>query len=103
MHDAWLFFSRWGSVLGVTFDIIGAVLVYVGVRINFRQAAMLEDIKVGKTIDDIGAPEILMWNEQQAVARARERVRAARWARVGLVFFIVGFALQAIGSWPKGS
>lgn len=92
---------KWGSVLGIAFDIVGAVLVFIGVRISFRQAAMLEQIKQVQTFDDMGAPDVLMWNSGQAQARARERVRASRWAGAGLAFFIVGFMLQGIGGWPK--
>jgi hypothetical protein len=95
------FMVKWGSVLGVAFDIVGAVVVYVGVRISFRQAAMLEQIKQVETIDDMGAPDVLMWNSGQAQARARDRVRASRWAGAGLAFFIFGFLLQGIGGWPK--
>jgi len=93
--------QTWGAVVGLGFDIVGATLVYLGVRTPLRQAFLLERHVVGETIDDIGAPELLAKNEAFQRDRARERRRASQSAWWGLVFFVLGFALQAISAWPK--
>jgi hypothetical protein len=95
------FIRTWGAVVGLAFDITGAVLVYVGVRTPLRQALLLERNVIEETIDDVGAPELIEKNEAFNRKRAAERVRASRYAWVGLICFIVGFALQAVSAWPK--
>lgn len=101
--DVFQFFRTWSGVIGLGFDIAGAALVYLGVRAPLRQALLLERQIVEETIDDIGAPDLLAKNEAFNRDRALERVRAARFAWLGLVCFIVGFALQAISAWPKAT
>jgi hypothetical protein len=101
MADAWLFVRTWGSVIGLAFDIAGALLVYAGVRVTLARAFQLEDIPVAKLYDDLGSPEMIKKHERLNAERAAERVRASRWAQYGLALFLVGFTLQAIGSWPK--
>src|SRR6267143_3207944 len=96
-----VFLAKWSSVLGVTIDILGAVLVYVGVRIGIAKATALEQIALGETIDEYGSGDLLNRNAELSAARAQERVRAARWAAFGLACFVIGFVLQGIGSWPK--
>jgi hypothetical protein len=87
--------------VGLLFDILGAGLVYVGVCITIRRAAAIETIHQIQTIDDMGDPDLLRKNSAVAEDRARERVRASAWAGAGLISFLVGFTLQAIGAWPK--
>ena len=101
MAELWLFLRTWGSVIGLAFDIAGALLVYIGVRVTIARAFALEDIPVAKLFDDLGSPEMVEKHERLNDARAAERLRASRWARYGLVLFLVGFVLQAVGSWPK--
>jgi hypothetical protein len=101
--EVFQFFRTWGAVIGLGFDITGAVLIYLGVRTHLQQALLLERHIVEETIDDIGAPELLAKNETFNLDRAFERVRAARFAWIGLVCFIIGFALQAISAWPKAA
>ncbi|MEK6592185.1 MAG: hypothetical protein AABZ67_03785 [Pseudomonadota bacterium] len=93
--------QTWGSVFGLGFDIVGAVLVYLGVRTTLRQAFLLERRVVEETVDDIGAPELIAKNEAFNRDRARERARASQSAWWGLVFFVLGFALQAVSAWPN--
>jgi hypothetical protein len=93
--------QAWSGVVGLAFDIVGAILVYLGVRTPLRQAFLLERQVVGKTIDEIGAPEVVAKNEAFQRDRARERTRASQSAWWGLVFFVLGFALQAVSAWPK--
>lgn len=99
--EFWLFLRTWGSVIGLAFDIIGACLVYIGVRTSLAEALRLEAPVVPMTINDIGGANIVQKAREASNLRAQERLRAKHWALVGLVFFLLGFLLQAIGSWPK--
>jgi hypothetical protein len=96
-----LFLEKWASVVGLALDIIGALLVYRGVHITVAKASALEQLELAKLIDDISSDEIIARNERLVNDRANERLRARNWAGFGLVCFIVGFALQTIGNWPK--
>ena len=100
--ELWLQLRTWGSVIGLAFDIVGAILVYYGIRINIDKADALEQVKVPVLMDDLGSPENIRENQLLSRGRAFERVRASRWAAAGLLCFLLGFVLQAIGSWPKG-
>lgn len=97
----WPVLRAWGSVIGLAFDIAGACLVYIGVRTSLPEALRLEAPVVPMTIDDIGGANIVQRATESSNQRAQERLRAKRWSLAGLVFLILGFLLQAIGSWPK--
>ena len=99
--EFWLFLRTWGAVIGLAFDIAGACFVYVGVRTSLAEALRLEAPVVPMTIADIGGNDIVQRANAASNLRAQERLRAKIWSLVGLVFFIMGFLLQAIGSWPK--
>lgn len=99
--EALSFLRTWVSVIGLGFDMVGAILIYVGVRMSLTDALVLEKPVVAMTIDDIGGAKALAAAHAASERRARERVRAARWALAGLTLFLLGFVLQAIGSWPK--
>jgi hypothetical protein len=93
--------KRWGSVIGIGFDILAACLVWYGVRINIAKANALEEVALLHTFDDLGSPNNLARNEELSSARAAERVRASRWATIGLALFILGFLFQLLGDWPR--
>lgn len=97
------FVQTWGHVIGLSLDIVGATLVYRGVRTPLRQAFLLERQVVGESIAEIGAPELLAQNEVFKRDRARERSRASQYAWWGFVFFVVGFLIQTISVWPKSA
>ncbi|MCL5669212.1 MAG: hypothetical protein M1392_04370 [Gammaproteobacteria bacterium] len=99
--EIWCFLSTWGAVIGLALDIGGACLVYVGVRTSLAEALRLEAPIVPMTIDDIGGEGMVQRANEASTRRAEERLRAKRWSLVGLAFFLLGFLLQAISSWPK--
>lgn len=95
------FLTTWGCVLGLCLDVVGTVVVFLGVRISIEKANALEEVELPRLMDDIGSPENLQRNKHLSLNRAKERVRASQWAGAGLICFLAGFLLQAIGSWPK--
>lgn len=98
--EVFQFAQTWGAVIGLGFDIMGAIFVYLSVRTTLREAFLLERQEVGESKDAIGAPELAAKNESFKRDRVRERTRASRIGWWGLVSFIVGFALQAVSAWP---
>lgn len=101
LTESWQFLRTWGSVIGLAFDIGGACLVYVGVRTSLAEALRLEAPLVAMSIFDIGGQDMVERANAASHLKAQERLRAKRWSLAGLVFFLLGFVLQAIGSWPK--
>ncbi len=99
--ELWSFLRTWGSVLGLGLDIVGAGLVYFGVSVTIAKANALEEVEMPRLLGDLGSPENLERNKQLSLSRAAERIRAGRWAAAGLWCFVFGFALQAVGSWPR--
>lgn len=100
LDQIWPFLRTWGSVIGLALDIAGACLVYVGVRTSLAEALRIEAPVVPMTIDDIGGASIVQRANEASTLKAQERLRAKRWSLAGLAFFVLGFLLQAIGSWP---
>ncbi len=101
LTEIWLFLRTWGSVIGLAFDIGGACLVYSGVRTSLAEAHRLEAPVVPMTFDDIGGEGMVQRANEASNQRVQERLRAKRRSCFGLVLFILGFLLQAIGNWPK--
>lgn len=101
LDQIWPFLRTWGSVVGLAFDIGGACLAYVGIRTSLAEALRLEAPIVPMTMDDLGGESIVRRANEASNLRAQERLRAKRWSLAGLAFFVIGFLLQAVGSWPK--
>lgn len=99
--DTWSFIRTWGAVVGPGFDIVGAILVFKGVHVTIYRARALERTAPVVLIDDVGSPEIVEKNERFELERAKERLRASRWAAAGLAFLVLGFLCQVLAGWPR--
>lgn len=95
------FLSRWASFTGLMFDIAGAFIVCYGVHITLIKAESLESVVIPMTLGDIGGEGIIEKAELAKRLRVKERISARNYSWLGLACFVVGFLLQAIGSWPK--
>lgn len=93
--------KTWASVIGLFFDIVGAVIVWFSVRITIEKANALEEVALPISFDGVGSPENIKENKILSEKRAKERVRASKLALIGLGFFITGFCIQAYGSLPN--
>ena len=82
---------RWFSVAGLSLDLIGAVLLLSSAIVSRNTALELGVMRLGSEI-----PE-----ENIALSAVKERLLHSRLAKYGLVFLVVGFFLQAVGSWPR--
>ncbi len=82
---------KWYSVVGLTLDAIGALVIVYGVFISKR--------KVGALIKDAKPYYSEKPNEQSP--SIRDRILQSRFAKVGAVLLFVGFVLQIIGNWPR--
>ncbi len=100
MDEVCCFIIKWGTVIGLGLDILGAYFVYLGIKINNKEAIKLEEIKMPVTIGDIGSPENETSNQELSQNRANERIKANKWAKLGLFFFVMGFLFQGISNWP---
>ena len=101
LNNFLLFLRTWGAVIGLVFDIAGACFVYMGVRTTLVEALHIEASVLPEDLYAVGSREIGQRAEEGSLRRAQERLRAKRWSRFGLVFFVLGFVLQAVGGWPK--
>lgn len=94
----WL--KTWSGVLGPALDLVGAGLVYYGVRIKLDRAEELERVASVIRIPALGNASD-QFNASLSHDRATERVRAGKWAMAGLALFALGFGLQVFAAWPQ--
>ncbi len=93
--------QTWGGVIGPAFDIVGAILIYCGVRIGIHRARVLEETPVIKTFNDLGSKKNIEDNQALSEGRAVERVKAGNFATIGLFCLVIGFVLQILANWPN--
>lgn len=80
----------WVSVIGLSFDLVGAFILAYGLFISEDGALELGQSRFsGDTKKaNLQLPQV------------RDRLRQSRNAKIGVSFLIVGFALQIIANWP---
>jgi hypothetical protein len=76
---------EWLNVLGLAFDLAGAVVIAVGVVASGDQIKRVTSTAYG------GAN----------LATIADRRKQSRYAIAGLGLLCLGFVLQLIGSWPR--
>lgn len=97
--DFWSFLRAWGGVLGLSLDILGAAIIYLGVRVTEQRALGLEWYEVH---DIEGVTNSKLLERRRRIKRGvLERLRASRSAGAGLILLVIGFVFQFIGNWPK--
>ena len=83
--------SRWFSVVGLVFDICGAFVLTKAVIVSKHDAVELGVMNLSGNTEE----------ENLTLPAVQDRLKQARFAKIGLALLFVGFALQLIGSWPK--
>lgn len=80
----------WLTLLGLGFDIIGAVFLIYGLIVSKEKAVDLGVSRlVGTSLDNLELPAV------------KDRIKQSRNAVIGLAFLVVGFFLQMLGQWPS--
>jgi len=81
------FNPNWISLLGLTFDIAGAIVLAKGIFISKK---MVEKISVprwgGKEEDNLKLP------------LAQDRIAQMKYAKAGIILMGIGFTIQALGN-----
>jgi len=83
---------RWWNVVGLTLNVIGALVVGWGFLITPAAAERRGQVVLG------GAPGD---QRNRELSQVRERIAAARNTLTGLLLVVVGFLCQMYGSWPR--
>ena len=86
---------RWLTVIGLTFDIVGVVVIAVGVFAPKKQ--LIEQHKESGTAYYGGPSEETV----QKGGAFKDRFRQSKTAVWGALLLLVGFALQVFGAWPR--
>ncbi|MBI4829427.1 MAG: hypothetical protein HY804_11580 [Nitrospinae bacterium] len=82
--------QQWVSVIGLIFDIIGAVTLSYALIITEEKA-----IDLGLSYWSSDKRE-----DQRQDPRVIDRLKQSRNAKLGLIFLVTGFILQIIGTLP---
>jgi hypothetical protein len=82
--------GKWLIILGLCFDVIGAIILACGLFVSKKAAAELGVSRwTGYSwIDNLNLPQV------------QDRLKQSRNAIIGITLLIIGFILQIIGSWP---
>lgn len=81
---------EWVNIIGLGCDAVGATYLTFGLLISKERAVELSLSRYGgETVE-----------ENLRLPAVADRLRQSRNAAIGLVFLVVGFALQIIAAWP---
>ena len=82
--------AKWFTVIGLIFDIAGAVFLSYGLIISRKKAIELGKSRFSGNDDkNLELPQV------------KDRLKQSRNAIIGLALLIFGFLLQIVGSWPQ--
>jgi hypothetical protein len=83
--------QRWFTIIGLFFDIIGALIIVHGLIISKNKAFLLGSSYIR------GKPDESSFKSPPTA----DRIKQSKNAILGGLLLIVGFVLQIIGNWPK--
>ncbi len=83
----------WFTLIGLSLDIAGAIILVAGLFISEEDAVKLGVSRIsGDTLD-----------ENLQLPAVQDRLKQSRRAVLGLVFLVLGFLFQALGSWVSAN
>jgi hypothetical protein len=83
----------WLTVIGLAADIVGAWILAAGLFISKEEAVKLSVTRLaGESVE-----------ENLVLPAVQDRLRQSSRARIGVLFLVLGFLLQAIGSLVSAS
>jgi hypothetical protein len=91
VRDTFHFLSRWGWLIGLSLQLIGAVIVAKAAYVSPQQAVSLGVSRwAGTTFED-----------KVQLPAVQNLLNQSRAARRGLLFVILGTFVQIPAAWPK--
>ena len=81
----------WFNVIGLAFDLFGAVFLAWDLMISNKEAI---ELGVSRWAGDND-------NENIKLPAVQDRIKQSKNAKIGLFILAIGFLLQIIGSWPR--
>jgi hypothetical protein len=82
---------RWISIIGLFFDLIGAIVLAYGLIFSKKEAIKLGISRYSNNEDE----------ENLKLPAVKDRLIQSRNAIIGLAFLVIGFLCQIVGNWPK--
>lgn len=80
---------RWFSIIGLAFDIIGALIIGWGAVVSRKEAV------------ELGGTWLMDRDNPEDTPPIQDKIKQSRNTIIGFGFLITGFILQIIGNWPK--
>ncbi len=109
-----MYWQPWANIAGFIFDLVGFCLLAVEWHRSFlhsvtiRQLELQDAYERNRARDQKKKVVYRMDAEEETMAKEfsklhhRESQRRYWLFRVGVALFVLGFALQVVGSWPMG-
>lgn len=82
---------KWLIIIGLTFDLVGAIFLAYGLILSKKAA-----IHLGLSRWAGGSDQ-----ENLELPQVKDRLKQSRNAVIGVALLVIGFLLQIIGSWPR--
>ena len=82
---------RWIDIFGLLLCLSGAILLANGLMISRKQALSIGVSRVADDSDEVnvGLPHV------------QNKLREARFARIGMILLVIGFLLQIVAAWMQ--
>lgn len=83
--------AQWLNIIGLSLDIIGAIILSYGLIVNKKTAIKLGVSKWGGNSDE----------ENLKQSKVKDILKQSRNAVIGLLILVLGFTLQIVANWPN--
>ena len=82
---------RWFNVIGLSFDLFGAVFLAWGLIISNKEAI---ELGLSRFTGDTNKENIKL-------PAVQDRIKQSKNAKIGLSLLVIGFLLQIVGNWSR--
>jgi len=84
---------QWINVIGLAFDILGAIFLSSGLIISKKDAIELGASRINGDTDE----------QNLDLPQVKDRLTQSRNSLIGLILLLLGFTLQIISNWPQNA